>query len=129
MFVYYALFKKHWVLYYMSPSEFSDAFIDSYIQGIPNWCIHTLKHYFSVIEWDKNNNFYVIFLKLPYGSTCSKWPPSATVHSQQWHWTEWHTIWIITNGISLMACSILFPSSSSVCGFMAYTMFFKVPQR
>ena len=49
-----------------------------------------------------------------------------TVHSQQRRRTERHTVRIVANGISLMACSIWSLSSSSVCGFLAYAMFFKV---
>ena len=46
----------------------------------------------------------------------------------QWHLTERHTVRIVANGISSMACSIWSLSSSSVCGIVTYTVFFKLPQ-
>ena len=50
-----------------------------------------------------------------------KCQPSAAVHPQHWHRTERHTVWIVANGISLMAYSIWSLSSSCVCSFVAYT--------
>ena len=63
------------------------------------------KPYFSATKWDKHNLCCVLFFKIPSAPTCSKCSPSATVHSQQWCWTERHTVWIVANEISLMPCS------------------------
>ena len=30
-----------------------------YIQSVSNWCIHSLKHYFSAPKWDRNKIFVV----------------------------------------------------------------------
>ena len=49
----------------------------------------------------KYNLCCVLFLKRPSARTCTKCPHSATVHSQQRHRTERHTVCIVPNA----ACS------------------------
>ena len=88
------------------------------IQNASIWCIQILKRYFSATKWD--NTICVVFYSLNF----------LNVHLlKQRRRAARHTVWIFANGISLMICSVWSLSSSSVCGFVAYTVFFKVPQK
>ena len=62
------------------------------------YVVFLLRLYFEVIQFVL---CCVLFFKCTLVRTCSKCPPSATVHSQERRQTERYTVWIVANGTYL----------------------------
>ena len=97
-------------------------------ESVSNWCIHSLKCYFSATKWDRNTIcvvlYSLIFLKPVHVQNIllPQYTPNNDAEQSN------NAVWIVANGISLMICSIWSLSSFSVCGLVAYNVSFKVPQ-